>query len=553
MVKLINYMKKILSLLVFFSILLPNVASAAIFGFVTTGDLRAIYAELQRIQEQIVELKSLMGHNLLGGVTNPVAGVTYTLSGGGISAVATTITLSSLTIPQTGYELLDSDFSDTFYLTLEPGSRTRQEIVSCTGVTQNVDNTATLSGCVRGLLPYTPFTASSTYAFSHGGGTVVIFSNPPQLYNEFLAAGNTSTITARYTFPSSTALWPRIAASSTNLTGVDTSLLAPIYYVNSVASSGAANANTAVNGLVEIATTAEVASGTASGGTGALLVAPNSIFGSSSTARQQVPVTGTDGKISQGFIDLTQGFAFSGNNTSTGLTTQATTTFSGTIFTNSTSSATVWSRSMLITASTTWVVPVGVTTVFISGVGSGGGGAASGGVNNTGGGGGGSGAWVYRAQTSTTPGTSIVITIGGAGLGGTVQSSTGNAASSTTIGSWITLRGGNQGGRAAGQETFGGAPTSTLIGGIPVNGSATSTIPLTSSPGGPSSGNAGGDGGSALFPILGLGGLGGQTSSDAGATSTVGCGGGGGGGGGGNANNWHPGAAGKTGCVLIEW
>src|SRR3990167_5604437 len=128
------------------------------------------------LPKQYVEVPYPVVHEL-GGITNPVAGTTYTLAGSGISGSATSIILTSLTIPQTGYELLDADFSDTFYITIEPGSRTRQEIVSCTTVVQNAAGTATLSGCSRGLSPITPFTASSTLQFAHAGGTQVIFSD----------------------------------------------------------------------------------------------------------------------------------------------------------------------------------------------------------------------------------------------------------------------------------------------------------------------------------------------------------------------------------------
>jgi hypothetical protein len=64
------------------------------------------------------------------GATLPIAGQTYTLAGSGVSAAATSITLSSFTLPQTGYKILDADISAIFYLTLEPGNRTKQEVIS---------------------------------------------------------------------------------------------------------------------------------------------------------------------------------------------------------------------------------------------------------------------------------------------------------------------------------------------------------------------------------------------------------------------------------------
>ena len=139
--------------------------------------------------------------NLSVGGVLPVAGTTYILAGSGISSTATSITLTSFSVPQNGTLITDADISDTFYLTLEPGSRSRQEIVSCTTVTQNAGGTATLSGCTRGLSPISPYTASTTLQFAHAGGSQAILSDPPQLFNEFTAKENDETITGTWLVP----------------------------------------------------------------------------------------------------------------------------------------------------------------------------------------------------------------------------------------------------------------------------------------------------------------------------------------------------------------
>jgi len=198
----------------------------------------------------ILFVMSLAGYGVVDknetplGATLPIAGQTYTLSGSGVSSSATSITLSSFTIPQTGYKILDADMSTTFYLTLEPGNRTRQEIVSCTTVTQNANDTATLSGCVRGLMPISPYTESSSYKFAHAGGSSVVFSNPPQFYNQFLAADNTGTITGQYTFSTSPIVPTVISASTTNA--------ASIGYVNGVVLAGGLDAATTVKGVSKL-------------------------------------------------------------------------------------------------------------------------------------------------------------------------------------------------------------------------------------------------------------------------------------------------------------
>ena len=235
--------------------------------------------------------------------TNPVAGTVYTLAGSGVSGSATSITLVSLTIPQTGYELLDADFSSTFYLTLEPGSRTRQEIASCTTVTQNANNTATLSGCTRGLLPFTPYTASSSYQFAHGGGTSVVFSNPPQLYAEFAGRNNDETITGDWMFTTPARVSSSVATSSIYASGYN---YATVNILSDVVANGAVNGSETAKGIYELATGAELASSTSLGSTGARLVAPASAFSSTTSAANLVPVTDANGKLANGFLDSTQ-------------------------------------------------------------------------------------------------------------------------------------------------------------------------------------------------------------------------------------------------------
>lgn len=132
--------------------------------------------------------------------TLPIAGQTYTLAGSGVSSSATSFTLQSFKLPQTGQKIQTADLGDIFYVTLEPGTN-RQEIVGCTIVTQNSNNTATLSNCGRGYSPINPYTASTTLRFTHGGGTQVVFSNPPQFQNQYTAKANDETITGSWSLP----------------------------------------------------------------------------------------------------------------------------------------------------------------------------------------------------------------------------------------------------------------------------------------------------------------------------------------------------------------
>lgn len=156
------------------------------------------------------------------GATLPVAGTTYSISGSGIAPSDTSITLQSFTIPQTGQKIQSTDLSPIFYLTLEPGNNTKQEIVGCTTLVQNVTGTATVSNCLRGLSPITPYSASTTLQFAHAGGSRVILSDAPQLFNLYAAKANNELISGAWQASSSNP-WsydgqPAITSSSTSLT-----------------------------------------------------------------------------------------------------------------------------------------------------------------------------------------------------------------------------------------------------------------------------------------------------------------------------------------------
>lgn len=246
------------------------------------------------------------------GITQQVAASTYTIAGGGIAPSDTSFTLQSFTITQTGQPIVTGNLSTIFYLTLEPGNRTKQEIVGCTTVTQNAGGTALISGCSRGLSPITPYTASSTLAFSHAGGSQVIISNPPQVFNQYVAKDNNETITGTYNFSngfvstasttftaqlnangntylpliaSSTFTGPAQFLSTVNaLYQTASSTLVTNGRLNDVSFAGVSNANTTTKGIVQEATLAQINGGTSSGSTGAQLYVNPATFALSNFA-----------------------------------------------------------------------------------------------------------------------------------------------------------------------------------------------------------------------------------------------------------------------------
>lgn len=260
-----------------------------------------------------------------GATTQLIAGTTYTLSGSGISSSASSIGLTSLTLPQNGYKIQDSDVSSTFYVTIDPGSRTRQELASCTTVTQNAGGSATLSGCTRGLSPISPYTASSTLQFSHAGGSQMIFSNPPQVYEEFAAKGNNALINGLWKFNGSLPIGSGTATS--------TSQLATRAYADGVALAGAPDASTIQKGVVEEATQTEVASSTSVLTTTAhgfirntyATSSPDLSSGAATRPNNYLPVSESDGKLNQGWLRLGDAFRFTASTTVNGVASFAST------------------------------------------------------------------------------------------------------------------------------------------------------------------------------------------------------------------------------------
>jgi len=211
--------------------------------------------------------------------------------------------------------------------------------------------------------------------------------------------------------------------------------------------------------------------------------------------------------------------------------------------------------------SDTWVVPEGIDTVYVSVCAAGGGGGAAGGGGLTtyigsGGGGGGAGQSVVRVKYSVTPGATLNVAIGAAGMGGTGTLNNGNA------------------GTAGGNTVLSGAISLTLIGG---GGGGAGVIQNGAIAGGGLGGAGfpnGGDGSDCSYdnPGSGAGGAGASSPFGAGGPSVrssigaprdgnnaFGYGAGGGGGGGiyssASDSHWTGGAGGvgSPGLVIIEW
>ena len=493
----------------------------------------------------------------LGGTcTRFVGALPTTLSGAGITTSATSIGVSSATIKQTGQKLNMQHFtcdggSGLAYLTLEPGNTSRQEFVSCSGITQNSNGTAIFTGCSRGLEPVYPYTASSTFQFTHGGGTTVIVSNSPPFYDTFVNKSNDATITGVQTFASTSLPGVAINTTDAQLVANGTSTLATVNYVNNVSIAGASNATEAVKGIVELGTALETASSTIFGSTGASVVmqsknATDTPLSGCASGYTTTPGAGCSviatlaGKIRQTWLDI---FTTANTWTNTNLFSSPTSFSSTTNFTaTATFSAGVigvvdyWTA----TASSSWTKPNGVSTssmmmIELWGAGGGGGAGNEGGGNSGDGGGGGGGAYVRRYMLTSSATSTVFCRVGSGGASAT-------AGENTVFGTYATAYGGGAGGSdaaaasSAGGGGGGGSASAGSVGGaggVGTGGAGGNTNggAQASSGAAGNSGNSGSGGGAGFTGGQGYeGGGGGGSNNTNGGSSTWGGGGGAGGG-----------------------
>lgn len=184
------------------------------------------------------------------------------LGGAGAILGATTVIIKDFTGID-GVELTMSDFGDKGFATLEPGSGTQEEQISFTGVTQNGNGTATLTG-VKTVLFISPYTEVSGLAKTHAGGTVFVISNTAGFYDRLASKYNDETITGIWTFTDPNV--PRMDIQP--VYGAGTELyFATKQYVDDTAFAGAPDASTSQKGIVQEATVAQINSDTYVGST----------------------------------------------------------------------------------------------------------------------------------------------------------------------------------------------------------------------------------------------------------------------------------------------
>ncbi|KKL84875.1 hypothetical protein LCGC14_1960350, partial [marine sediment metagenome] len=156
--------------------------------------------------------------------------------------------------------------------------------------------------------------ASTSLQFSHAGGTKLIFSNSPNLYDQAAFKGNDETVTGTWTYTSTA-----IPIFDANPTITDDKHFATKKYVDDVAIAGAPDATLSVKGILEVGTQIEMASTTAIGGgdTTAPLALTTAFSTSTPDGTSQAGlfavISKNNGKLHQLWLDLTEAFTWTGH------------------------------------------------------------------------------------------------------------------------------------------------------------------------------------------------------------------------------------------------
>lgn len=167
------------------------------FGFVPQKDLAVLENRISSIEQSV----SLGAYNSSGGGT-------YRLKSS-IGITDSTVNLAEFKEP-----VSDIPYTMTYlntsvgYGTIEPQIPSKSEFISFTGITQNSDGSAQLTGVSRGLsrsISTVGCIASSTLATRHGGQSAFILSDSPCHFSEYAVKRNDETISGSWTVPTPSA------------------------------------------------------------------------------------------------------------------------------------------------------------------------------------------------------------------------------------------------------------------------------------------------------------------------------------------------------------
>ena len=168
----------------------------------------------------------------------PIQAQSFLLYGSGNNIGDTTLVLSSFkdidgnTISMQGTVMTG---------TLEPNAGSQEEQIIFTGVTQNANGTATLTG-IKSVTFASPYTQTTGFLKAHPGNSTFVLSDTSYLYSQYASLDNDQT------FGGSNAFSLAVQGQTPTISGH----LATKGYVDGVAISGGAKASTTVFGISEL-------------------------------------------------------------------------------------------------------------------------------------------------------------------------------------------------------------------------------------------------------------------------------------------------------------
>lgn len=144
----------------------------------------------------------------------------------GISGTATSMRITPYPVDLDSTKLVMADFGTIATCTIDPKISGFEEIVSFTGITDNGDNTATLTGLTRDLQGKSPYTAG-TGGKTHGSSAVVVFGDNPQMFAGYPTKAGNEHITGQWTFDFFP-ITPTNTPATTSVLGVVQMSVAPV-------------------------------------------------------------------------------------------------------------------------------------------------------------------------------------------------------------------------------------------------------------------------------------------------------------------------------------
>lgn len=217
-----------------------------------------------------------------------------------ISSTATSMTMTS------GTDKSGDSLSGYICYIIDEGTASEEFVCGTTSGTA-------VSSMIRGIDPIDGDEEVSSLKKSHRRGASIKVSDYPVI------GVITRIINGDETFPNKLTY-----ASQPSLTGDED--IATKKYIDDISIAGCSNISETVKGIGELASIAELSAGTATGGTGANLLAHAEDFGNTSSAKQMVAVTDADGDIPVEFMELNATWAFTGTTSFAGSTNISTAT-----------------------------------------------------------------------------------------------------------------------------------------------------------------------------------------------------------------------------------